>query len=92
MDQSTLGRPRALTDRQVGIILLEHARLLAWKTLGASLKSQRELARELGVSQATVSHVIRILGHYKQVSPDGRAGVIKRRTGKLARLRARGLL
>jgi DNA-binding CsgD family transcriptional regulator len=90
--KSTIGRPRALTDRQVEIILVEHGRRLAWKAFGASLKSQRELARELGVSQGTISHVIRILGHYKQVSPDRRARAMKRRTGRLARLRARGLL
>jgi hypothetical protein len=90
--KSTIGRPRALTDRQVEIILFEHSRRLAWKAFGASLKSQRELARELGVSRGTVSHVVRILGRYKQVSPERRARAIKRRTGNLARLRARGLL
>jgi hypothetical protein len=92
MAKSTIGRPRALTDRQVKIILLEHARFIAWKALGQSLKSQRQLAQELGVSQGTIAHVIRIRGHYKQVSPDVRVGEIKRRSGNFARLRIRGLL
>jgi predicted DNA-binding protein (UPF0251 family) len=90
--KSTIGRPRALTDRQVGIILLEHARFLAWKALRKTVRSQRQLAQALGVSQATVSLAIRLGGHYKQASPARRAAELKRRREKLARMRARGLL
>ena len=56
---STIGRPRKLTDRQVKIILAWHARYVIWRALGRTLKSQRTLARELGVSQATISYVVR---------------------------------
>ena len=70
--KSTIGRPRKLTDREVRIILIWHARYLAWRALGRSLKSQRILARELGVSQATVSYVVRRDGDYKQVCPTRR--------------------
>jgi len=70
--KSTIGRPRALTDEQVKIILAWHERYLVWRALRKTLKSQRELARELGVSQATISRAIRLAGDYKQVSPDRR--------------------
>ena len=71
--KSTIGRPRKLTDSQVKIILTWHARYLAWRALGRTLKSQRTLARELGVSQATISYVVRRGGEYKQVCPTRRA-------------------
>jgi hypothetical protein len=71
--KSTIGRPRALTDRQVKIILAWHVRYLFWRALRGALKTQRELARELGVSQATISHVIRIGGDYKRASLKRRA-------------------
>jgi hypothetical protein len=70
--KSTIGRPRALTDRQVKIILAWHVRYLFWRELRKTLKTQRELARELGVSQATISYAVRMAGHCKQVSPDRR--------------------
>ena len=69
---STIGRPRKLSDRQVKIILAWHVRYLMWRALRNTLKSQRELARELGVSQSTVSSIVRIGGQYKQVSPKAR--------------------
>jgi transposase len=67
--KSTIGRPRALTDTQVQIILAWHLRYLLWRALRCTLKSQRQLAQELGVSQGTVSHVIRMGGRYKLASP-----------------------
>lgn len=67
--RNTIGRPRKLTDRQVKIILAWHARYVIWRALGRTLKSQRELARELGVSQSTISYVVRLGGRYKQVCP-----------------------
>lgn len=63
--KSTIGRPRKLTDRQVRVILAWHMRYLFWRAFRKTLTTQRELARELGVSQATISHVIRIEGKYK---------------------------
>jgi Trp operon repressor len=77
--KSTIGRPRALTDRQVKIILAWHVRYLLWRALRKTLKSQRQLAQELGVSQSTISHVVRLGGEYKQISPEGRAAVTRRR-------------
>ncbi len=79
--KSTIGRPRALTDRQVKIILAWRVRYLIWRALRKTLKSQRELARELGVSQATISQAIRLAGEYKQISPDlrGVAIMVRRR-------------
>jgi hypothetical protein len=90
--KSTIGRPRRLTDRQVKIILAWHFRFLIWRALRKTLKSQRDLARELGVSQATISYVIRLGGRYKQVSPERRTAEIRQRSEKLARLRRKGLL
>jgi hypothetical protein len=68
----TIGRPRALTDRQVTVILEEHARFLAWRAQRQIVKSQRQLARQCGVSQATISLAVRSKGQYKQRSPDER--------------------
>jgi len=70
--KSTIGRPRALTDHQVRIILAWHTRVLAWKALRKTLKSQRQLAQEFGVSQGTISRAVRFNGQYKQPSPEGR--------------------
>jgi transposase len=63
--KSTIGRPRVLTDRQVKIILAWRVRYLVWRALGTMLKSQRQLARELGVSQSTVARAVRLFGNYK---------------------------
>jgi hypothetical protein len=63
----------------VALILDEYARYLAWLALRRSVKSQRQLARELGVSQSTVSLVIRTRGQYKQASPELRSVVPTRR-------------
>jgi hypothetical protein len=90
--KSTIGRPRALTDRQVKIILAWHVRYLVWRALRKTLKTQRQLARELGVSQGTISHVIRVGGNYKQVAPECRAVEIQWRRRARARLRKKGLL
>ena len=84
---STIGRPRVLTDRQVQIILAWHIRFLIWRALRKTLKSQRQLARELGVSQATISHVIRLGGQYKQASPGRRSAELRRWASKLSRSR-----
>jgi DNA-binding transcriptional MocR family regulator len=54
------------------VILEEHARFLAWRAQRQSVKSQRQLARQLGVSQATISLAVRSKGQYKQRSPDER--------------------
>ena len=88
--KSTIGRPRALTDRQVKIILAWHVRYLIWRALRETLKSQRELARELGVSQATISYVVRHGGVYKQVSPEHRSAEIRQRRRR-ALLKSKGL-
>jgi len=74
--KSTVGRPRLLTDAQVGTILAEHARFLAWRALRQAFRSQRQLAREFGVSQSTISAAIRLRGQYKQASPESRAATL----------------
>jgi hypothetical protein len=63
-----VGRPRRLTDEQVAWLLREYAAYRAWRALRATVKSQRQLAGELGVAQATVSLAIRCGGQYKQAS------------------------
>ena len=74
--KSTIGRPRTLTDRQVQIVLAGYARYLAWKALRKTLKSQRQLAQEFGVSQGTISRAVRLSGQYKQPSPDERSAQV----------------
>jgi transposase len=88
--KSTIGRPRALTDRQVKIILAWHLRYLIWRALRGTLKSQRELALELGVSQATISSVVRQAGRYKQVSPEHRSAEVRRQRRGRALLKSTG--
>jgi hypothetical protein len=78
--KSTIGRPRLLTDSQVKTILESHARFLVWRALRRTLKSQRQLAVELGVSQSTISRVVRLGGDFKQISPEFRARSQKRST------------
>jgi hypothetical protein len=70
--RSTIGRPRRLTDQQVAWVLKEYARFVAWRLLRSTVRSQRQLARDLGVSQATVSLAVRLGGRYKQCSPEVR--------------------
>jgi len=63
---STIGRPRVLTDEQIQIILTCHSQYLAWKALRKTFKTQRELAREFGVSQGTVHRAVQLQGQYKR--------------------------
>jgi hypothetical protein len=67
--KSTIGRPRRLTDEQVACILAWHHQILALKALRASLKTQKQLAAELGVAPATIARVISCKGQYKKPSP-----------------------
>jgi transposase len=90
--KSTGGRPRVLTDAKVQEILMWHEERLAVREILASVKTRRQLARELGVSPATVTHVISRRGVYKQPSPEQREAEIGRRKRRIAKLRQRGLL
>jgi hypothetical protein len=53
--KSTIGRPRRLTDAQVAMILAWHEQILALKALRATVKTQRQLALELGVVELPLS-------------------------------------
>jgi hypothetical protein len=90
--KSTIGRPRVLTDRQIRRILAAYDRFLAWKALRRTVKSQRQLAAEFGVSPATIALAIRSRGNYKQAPPERRGAEIRRRRRLFARLRVRGVL
>jgi hypothetical protein len=90
--KSTIGRPRALTDRQIQRVLAAHDRFLAWQALRRTVQSQRQLAAEFGVAPATIALAIRSRGNYKQAPPERRAAEIKRRRRLFARLRAGGVL
>jgi hypothetical protein len=65
--RSTIGRPRALTDEQVRLVLQWHGAVLAWKAQRPLTPHQ--LARHLGVSPSAVYNVIRRGGEYKQRCP-----------------------
>jgi hypothetical protein len=90
--KSTIGRPRALTDRQIRRILAAYDRFLAWRALRRTVKSQRQLAAEFGVAPATIGLAIRLRGDYKQAPPEERVAEMKRRRRLFARLGARGVL
>ena len=87
--KSTMGRPRRLSDADVARILDWHEARRAWWAAGASLKSRRALAAELGVSPSTISHVIACQGCYKQPSPEGRHREQARRRQALEALQRR---
>ena len=82
--KSIVGGPRKLTDHQVQTVLVWHERFLAWKALRKTLKSQRQLAREFGVSQGTISRAVRLQGAYKQVSPEDQVAIPSRRRRRSA--------
>ena len=90
--RSTVGRPRTLNDQQIGTILEEYANYLAWRALRRSVMSQRDLARAMGVSPATISHAVRLQGKYKQPSPDQRQANTKDRRHVLRSLMRKHLL
>ena len=90
--KSTIGRPRRLTDEQVAEILAWHQKVVAWRAMGAELKSRRELAHEFGVAVSTITNVIVQRGRYKQPSPETREDERDERHQRVVRLRARGYL
>ena len=65
--RSTIGRPRALTDEQVRVVLEWHGAMLAWKAKRPL--TPRQLAGDLGVSPSAVYNVIRRGGEYKRGCP-----------------------
>lgn len=80
--RSTVGQPRRLTDAQV-------AEILAWHR---SRKTLTQVAREYGVSTATISNVIQRQGQYKQPSPELRPVAVRRRRTRLKELHTEGWL
>jgi hypothetical protein len=79
---STVGRPRAVTDAQVAAILEWHR----------GRKTLKQVARELNLSPGTVRNVIQRNGEYKQASPELRVVALARRRRRLVELEARYLL
>ena len=63
---STTGRPRALTDEQVGLVLHWHEEVMAWKA--QQPPTLRQLARNLGVPPATLYNAVRRRGEFKVAS------------------------
>jgi len=90
--KSTLGRPRSVTDEHVTAILQWHAQILAWRAQRSTLKTKRQLAKELGITPSAVSHVIACHGQFKQPSPEKRTVELTHRRTRLSRLRSRGYL
>jgi hypothetical protein len=77
--KSTVGRPRVLTDEKV-------AKILAWDDARRCLKTRKELALELGVSESAIGHAITRRGKYKQPSPERRLSEVTERRQLLNRL------
>ena len=80
--KSTVGRPRMLTDEKV-------EKILAWDEARRRLKTRKELALELGVSESAIGHAIRRRGQYKQPSPERRHSEVAERQRLLSRLASR---
>jgi lambda repressor-like predicted transcriptional regulator len=79
---STVGRPRAVTDAQVAAVLEWHR----------ARKSLKQVARENNLSPSTVRNIIQRNGQYKQPSPELRAIALARRRRRLGDLEARHLM
>jgi hypothetical protein len=90
--KSTLGRPRALSDEDVAVVLCWFVQVEAWKAVYRQLKTRRDLAEQLGVSLSTIDHVIANLGTFKQPSPEQRVSTLEARHRHFAKLRELGLL
>jgi DNA-binding transcriptional regulator YhcF (GntR family) len=87
--KSTVGRPRRVTDEQVRIILAWYAELAELKARRKAVKTIRQLARELQLSTATISDVIRTHGVFKQPSPELREDTLRHRHARLSGTRNR---
>jgi len=83
--KSTMGRPRRLTAAQVAMILAWHEEIQGLKALRARIKTQRELAREIGVSPSTIAHAIACRGEFKQAAPENRAAELSLRGKRSSR-------
>ena len=79
---STRGRPRTVTDEQIEAILEWHR----------NRKTLRVFAREIGLSEATISQVIKRNGQYKTPSPEKREVVLSQRRQRLKQMRQDGWL
>jgi predicted HTH transcriptional regulator len=82
--KSLIGRPRKLTQAQIDVILAWHEAYVQWMALRPA-KTRRQLARECGVSEATITYVIAQAHHYKQPPPEERARELEARRRDLAR-------
>lgn len=82
--RSTVGRPRRVTDVQIRIILAWRAELVQLKAARKAVKTIRQLARELQLSTATISDVIRNHGVFKQASPEEREATLSQRRARLS--------
>lgn len=90
--KSSMGRPRLLTDDQVDLILAWRADVAAWKEQGRRLKTRKQLAKELGVSEATIWNVLEHQGQFKQADPEQRSKALRDRRRQMQRLRRAGFL
>jgi predicted transcriptional regulator len=81
--RSTVGRPRALTDAKVARILAWDD---AWREARLRLKTLKELALELGVSEKTIRRAIACGGRYKGPSPERHKSEVAQRRRLLNRL------
>ena len=87
---STIGRPRALTQEQVNLILAWHDAVRALSAQRKKLKTLRQLAEELGVPPATVYNVIRRRGEFKQPPRDRREAELRgRRESRAKQMRVK---
>ncbi len=84
--KSTVGRPRSLTDEKVAKVLAWDE---AWRDARVRLKTLKEFALELQVSQKTIRRAIEGRGEYKQPSPERRESAVAERRRVLIHLEKR---
>jgi len=82
------GRPPILRDETVvAMIRAWYATTLLLEAIRKRLKTQEELADEMGVAPATIAAAVTSRGHYKQPSPEKRSTELLLRRKRLARLK-----
>jgi len=64
-----------------------YATTLLLEAIRKRLKTQEELADEMGVAPATIAAAVTSRGHYKQPSPEKRSTELLLRRKRLARLK-----
>lgn len=86
------GRPPILRDELVvAMIGAWHATAVLLRVIRKRIKTEQQMADELGVSPATIARVVATGGQYKLASPEKRSEELSLRRERISKLQARNL-